>query len=73
MKLSDLTLVHVGAIGSWQMMFNGKYNKTFKHKCLNIGHKNTYEDYSIGGIEVTNSSYERDFGVIIDKCLNYNR
>ena len=44
----------------WQMMLNAQ-----KSKCLHIGHKNTYANYSIGGVEVTNSSYEKDLGVII--------
>ena len=42
-------------------------------KCLHIGYKNTYVKYSIGGVEVTNSFYERDIGVVIDESLNYNR
>ena len=48
-------------------MFNAQ-----KCKCLHIGYENTYADFSIAGIEVTNSSYERDLGVLIDACLNYN-
>ena len=52
----------------WQMMFNAQ-----KYKCLHIGYKNTYANYSIGGVEVTNSSCERDLGVVIDESLNYNR
>ena len=52
----------------WQMMFNAQ-----KCKCLHIGYKNTYANYSIGGVEVTNSSCERDLGVVIDESLNYNR
>ena len=30
-------------------------------------------NFSIGGIEVTNGSCERDLGVVIDESLNYNR
>ena len=52
----------------WQMMLNAQ-----KCKCLHIGHKNTYANYSIGDVEVTNSSCERDLGVVIDESLNYNR
>ena len=52
----------------WQMMFNAQ-----KCKCLHIGYKNTYANYSIGGVEVTNSYCERDLGVVIDESLNYNR
>ena len=52
----------------WQMMFNAQ-----KCKCLHIGYKNTYANYSIGGVEVTNSSCERDLGVVTDESLNYNR
>ena len=44
-----------------------------KCKCLHIGYENTYANYSIGGVEVTNSSCERDLGVVIDEYLNYNR
>ena len=44
-----------------------------KCKCPHIGYTNTYVKYSIGGVEVTNSSYERDIGVDIDEMLNYNR
>ena len=51
-----------------QMMFNDQ-----KSKYVHIGHKNTYAYYSIGGVEVINSSYERYLGVIIDESLNYNR
>ena len=50
------------------MMFNAK-----KCKCLHIGYENTYANYSMGGIEVINSSYERDLGVVIDESLNYSR
>ena len=50
------------------MMFNAQ-----ECKCLHISHKNTYANYSIGGVDVTNSSYERDFGVVIDESLNHNR
>ena len=32
-----------------------------------------YANCSIGGVEVTNSSCERDLGVVIDESLNYNR
>ena len=35
----------------WQMMFNAQ-----KCKCLHIGYKHTYANYSIGGVEVINSS-----------------
>ena len=35
--------------------------------------KITYANYSIGGVEVTNSSCERDLGVVIDESLNDNR
>ena len=52
----------------WQMMFNAQ-----KCKCLHIGYKNTYANYSMGGVEVTNSSCERELGVVIDESLNYNR
>ena len=52
----------------WQMMLNAQ-----KCKCLHIGYKNTYVNYSMGGVEVTNSSCERDLGVVIDESLNYNR
>ena len=48
----------------WQMMFNAQ-----KVKCLHIG----YENYSMGGVEVSNSSYEWDLGVVTDESLNYNR
>ena len=44
-----------------------------KCKCLHIGYRNTYANYSIGDVEVTNSSCERDLGVVIDESLNYNR
>ena len=50
------------------MFFNAQ-----KCKCLHIGLKNTYANYSIGGVEVTNISYEGDLGVVIDESLNYNR
>ena len=46
----------------WQMMSNAQ-----KCKCLHIAHKNTYATYSIGGVEVTNISCERDLGVVIDE------
>ena len=52
----------------WQMMFTAQ-----KCKCLRIGYENTYANYSIGGVQVTNSSCERDLGVVIDESLNYNR
>ena len=52
----------------WQMMFNAQ-----KCKCLHIGYKNTYANYSIEGVEVINSSCEKDLGVVIDESLNYNR
>ena len=52
----------------WQMMFNAQ-----KCKCLHIVYKNNYANYCVGGIEVTNSSCERDLGVVIDESLNYNR
>ena len=52
----------------WQLMFNAQ-----KCKCLHIGYKNNYGNYSIGGVEVTNSSCEGDLGVVIDESLNYNR
>ena len=52
----------------WQMMFNAQ-----KCKSLHIGYKNTYANYSMGGVKVTNSSCERDLGVVIDESLNYNR
>ena len=42
-------------------------------KRYNNGHENTYANYSMGGVEVTNSSYERDLGAVIDESLNYNR
>ena len=48
-----------------QMMFNDQ-----KSKYLHIGHKNTYGSHSIGGVEATNSSYQRDLRVIIDESLN---
>ena len=44
-----------------------------KCKCLDIGNKNTYAEDSIWGIEVTNSSYERDLRDVIDESLNHNR
>ena len=50
-----------------QMLFNAQ-----KCKCLRIGYRNTYANYSVGGIDVTDSSYERDLGVVIDESLNYN-
>ena len=49
----------------WEMMSNAQ-----KCKCLHIGYKNTYANYSIGGVEVTNSSCERYLGVVIDESLN---
>ena len=49
----------------WQMLFSAK-----KCKYLHIGHENIYANYSIGGIEVTNSLYEIDFGVVIDESLS---
>ena len=49
----------------WQMLINAQ-----KCKCLHIGHKNTYENYTMGGVEVTNSSYERDLGIVTDESLN---
>ena len=49
-------------------MFNAQ-----KCKCLHICHENTYANYSIGGVEVTNSSCERDLGIVIDESLNYDR
>ena len=52
----------------WQMMFNAQ-----RCKCVHIGYKNTYGNNSIGGVVVTNSSYERDLRVIIDESLKYNR
>ena len=52
----------------WQMLFNAH-----ECKCLHIGYRNTYANYSIGGVEVTSSSYERDVGVVIDESLGYNR
>ena len=52
----------------WQMLLNAQ-----KCKCLHIGYENTYANYSMGGIEVINSSCERDLGVVIDESLNYNR
>ena len=64
---SDLDKLHKWS-EDWQMMFNAQ-----KCKCLHIGYKNTYANYSIGGVEVTNSSCERDLGVVIDECLNYSR
>ena len=33
---------------------------------------NTYANYSIGGVEVTNSCYERDLGLAIDESIDYN-
>ena len=42
-------------------------------KCLHICCNNACANYSIGGIEATNSSYERDLGVVIDESLNYYR
>ena len=39
----------------WHMMLTAK-----KCNCLHIGHRNTYANYSIGGVEVANSSCERD-------------
>ena len=50
------------------MLFNAQ-----KCKCLLIGHRNTYGNYYISGVVVTNSSCERDLGVIIDESLKYNR
>ena len=35
----------------WLLLLNAQ-----KCKCLHIGYKNTYANYSIGGVEVTNSS-----------------
>ena len=64
---SDLDKLHRWS-EDWQMMFNAQ-----KCKCLHIGFKNTYANYSIGGVEVTNSSCERDLGVVIDESFNYNR
>ena len=64
---SDLDKLHKWS-EDWQMMSNAE-----KCKCLHIGYKNTYAYYSIGGVEVTNSSCERDLGVVIDESLNYNR
>ena len=52
----------------WKMLFNAQ-----KCRCLHIGYKNTYPNYSMGGIEVTNSSCERDLGVVIEESSNYNR
>ena len=51
-----------------QMLFN-----TQKSKCLHTGPKNTHANYSIGGADVTNSSYERELGVVFYEFLNYNR
>ena len=51
----------------WQMMVIAQ-----KCKFLHIGYRNNYANYSMGGIEVTNSSYERDLGVVIDESLNHN-
>ena len=54
---------------NWQMLSNAQ-----KFKCPHIGHKNTYTNYSIGGVDVTNITYERELGVVnIDESLNYNR
>ena len=52
----------------WQMLSNAQ-----KCKCLHIGHRNTYANCSIGGVEITTSSYERDLGVVIDESFDYNR
>ena len=46
------------------MLFNAQ-----KSKCLHIGHRNTYANYSIGGVEVRNSSYDGDLGVVIDESI----
>ena len=64
---SDLDKLY-GWPEDWQMMFNAQ-----KCKCLHIGDKNTYANYSIGGVEVTNCSCERDLGVVIVESLNHNR
>ena len=37
----------------WLILLNAQ-----KCKCLHIGYKNTYANYSVGGVEVTISSYE---------------
>ena len=47
--------------------------KAQKCKCLHIGFKNTFANYSRGCVEVTNSSYKRELGVVIDGSLNYNK
>ena len=44
----------------WQMLLSAQ-----KCKCLHIGYENTYANYSMGGAEATNSSYERDLGVLL--------
>ena len=64
---SDLDKLHEWS-EDWQMMLSAQ-----KCKCLHIGYTNTYANYSIGGVEVTSSSCERDLGVVIDESLNYNR
>ena len=64
---SDLDKLHKWS-EDWQMMFNAQ-----KCKHLHIYHKNTYANYSIGDVEVSNSSCVRDLGVVIDESLNYNR
>ena len=48
-------------------------SNTQRCKRLHIGYENTYSSYSIGGVEVTNISYERDLHVVTDESLNYNR
>ena len=52
----------------WQMLLTAQ-----KCKCLHIGYKNTYANYPMGGVEETNSSYERELGVAIDESLKYDR
>ena len=64
---SDLDKLHRWS-EDWHMLLNAQ-----KLKCLHIGHKNTNANCSIGGDEVTNSSYERDLGVVIEEYFNYNR
>ena len=62
--LTDLGKLHKWS-EDWQM-FNAQ-----KYKCLHIGYQNDCANYSIGYVDVTNSSYKKYLRAVFKQKLFY--
>ena len=52
----------------WKMEFNVE-----KCKIMHLGKANPKHTYTMGGVELAETTVERDLGVLVDNCLEFDK